>query len=1231
MTRTRLIVFSTIILVAIGLCFQPAWSQGETGSIAGTVRDASGAVVPGAKVTAKSVGTGVERSVQSGTAGEYKIVGLIPGLYDVTVDRTGFAAFKARAEVTVGASLTLDAQLALSGQTTVVEVVGAGGTAVNTQSQELSQLIDTTQMTQLPSLNRDPYDFVALSGNVSNADQTSNGGAPNNTGASVGQNLTGYGVGYSINGQRETGTEILLDGVENIGVFSDVAGQPVPADSIQEFSIITNNFGAEYGRASGGIVNVDTKHGTNDIHGDAFEFNRLSAYTANTFGNVANGLPKGIYTRNQFGYDAGAPIIKNKLFAYFSEEFVRVRSDSSQTEEILDPSFVSLLPSNIQSYFAKSGTGADTPSGTVITAGQLAANSSVNSAFPTTGGVATFPMINGVTPVSPTQPVFDVVNFTAPFDAGGGTPQNTYDLVGRLDYNLSDKTQVFFRYARYSEADFPGSTFYSPYPQYDVGGVLIDNSALFSVSHVFNDHLLSSTKLSFARFDTVSSFDSALTQTPNLYLSTSSYAEQVDYVTGNVIQLPGLENTAEGSGGLPYGGPQDTLQVGQDFAWTRGRHTMHFGGEFTYIQLNIAYGAYFQSNEVLGSDLGPSINTLVNAGGDMQGGVFASPILQFEARVNAEGVLPCATDNFGNEIVTPACTVAPPLPSANPARSYRYKDWALYAGDSFKLTRRLTVNYALRYEHFGVQHNNHADLDSNFYDGPGSYPGNIADGGVFVTSQSPAGEFWKPRWGTLAPRVGFAYDIFGDGKTSLRGGYGISYERNFGNVTYNASFNPPSSAVLSDNCSASATGVIGSSCGYFVTNNDLGPLGLPGPSSALTPTELRDDYSNIDVAQTQFWSLALQRQVAPNALLEVSYSGARGLHLYDLNNINLIGAPQEYLGAPLVTTVSTSAVEQCPYVDPGATAAAIAAGTIGSMDTINGCYTRPNSQYAEINQRGSGGSSSYNALNVKFQTQNLHHTGLTLITNYTYAHSLDDLSTTFSDDLTQGSLGYTNFLNPRLDWGNSDFDVRHRIVISPIWETPWFKSGNGFEREALGGWTIASVFTAHTGIPFSIYDESYLVNYYVIPRLTPATPITDYHVGAAVPVAGQANLFTALNVPPPAPIGPLNPTLGISDFGPYPANMTGRGAFRGPGAWNDDLAISKNFKLTERFALQFRAEAFNLFNHHNFYINADDNYIGGPTTSPLQVVEQKGGLGSEALGGNHDERRFGQFALRLSF
>jgi hypothetical protein len=1207
-----------LLVVAVTILFncEPAWSQTESGSISGTVTDATGAVIPGAMVSVKNTATSAERTVQSQSDGKYVIEGLLPGLYDITITSANFATFKSRAEVTVGGKVTVDAQLALGSTTTVVtvEVTGAGGATVNTQSQELSQLVDSTQMSQLPSLNRDPYDFVALSGNVSNADNTANGGTPNAI-TTKGQSMTGRGVGYQINGQRSTGTEILLDGAENIGIFVQSAGQPVPADSIQEFSIITNNYGPEYGRASGGIVNVDSKTGTNSYHGSAFDYNRVSALTSNTFANNLEGLPRGVYTRNNFGFDAGGPILKNKLFVFYSQEWVRVRSNSIQTNDILAPAFISLLPSNVQSFMDKFGTGALPATATPVTAGALVAA----GVFGTTGTTPNpFPLINGVTAVPATTPVFDTVVFKAPFDAGGGVPQNTYNLLGRIDYNLSDRTTMFFRYAQYEETDQRGSVFYSAYPQYDTGGASWNYSPMYSINHVFSPTLTSVTKLSYTRFNTVTSFNQSLVNTPNMYFSTINYGQVSDPVTSNVIQLPGLENTNIGSGGLPAGGPQNTFQFIEDLGWSKGKHTMHFGGELTYIQLNYSYGAYAQSQQVMGSLLGDSLGNLVNAGGLTNAGVFASPLLQFTTRVNAEGALPCVTDIYGNPIVTPSCELTPPVPAADYARSYRYWDWALYAGDSFKMTRRLTVNYAVRYEHYGVQHNNHQDLDSNFYPGVGQpYPEGIRTGQVYQTQKSPVGGFWAPRWGTVAPRVGFAYDIFGDGKSSVRGGFGISYERNFGNVTYNASFNPPASAVPSSICSENAAGII-ATCNQFVTLNNSGPFGVSGPPLPLSPVELRYMDPYINVAQTQFWSLAVERQLFPNAVLGVSYSGAHGVHLYDLNNVNLIGGGQALLGEPLVTTVAGAGGEQCPYSDPG-------------NPDLNACYVRLNPQYSNINERGSYGSSSYNALNVNFKTQDLYHTGLTVIANYTWAHSLDDLSSTFSESLQAGSVGYTSFSHPLLDWGNSDFDIRNRFVLSPIWQTPWYKTGRGLAAQALGGWNLSGILTIRGGIPFSVYDESYLINFYTIPRLTPAYPITQYHTGTPILQPGQGNTFFALNVPPPAPIGPLDPALGISDFGPYPHDMSHRGVFRGPGAWNTDFAIGKNFRLTERFNMEFRTEMFNALNHANFYVNPDFNYYTAPTTTGLSIVDMKGGLGTAAEGGNHDERRFVQFSLRLSF
>ena len=307
--------------------------------------------------------------------------------------------------------------------------------------------------------------------------------------------------------------------------------------------------------------------------------------------------------------------------------------------------------------------------------------------------------------------------------------------------------------------------------------------------------------------------------------------------------------------------------------------------------------------------------------------------------------------------------------------------------------------------------------------------------------------------------------------------------------------------------------------------------------------------------------------------------------------------------------------------------------------------TRANQQYSGINTRGSNGSSHYSALNVRFQTQNLYNTGLSLVANYTWAHSTDDLSSTFSDSTGGasngiGNLGYLDPRNPRLDWGNSDFDIRHRMVVSPLWTTPWYKSGKGWESQTLGGYTLTGIFTVRTGTPFSVYDTTNSINAgagYGIPRYVPGSTISGYSTGTPVSAGAGTNDFTVLTLPaanftPFAFLG-TGQTHPASDFGPFPADMTSRNAFRGPGAWNFDFALSKSFSLTERMKLEFRAEAFDLFNHHNYYVNAlnlDAANFGANT--PIVVTALKGGLGTNNVSGtNHDERRFGQFALRLSF
>jgi hypothetical protein len=1228
----------TTALAVLSICSGVASAQVETGQIAGTVTDQTGAAVPNASVAAAILSTNTERRTVSSATGSYLIPGLEPALYQVTVTSTGFKPFIGRVEVTVGGHVTLDAKLSVNATTTEVQVIGEGGAQVNTQSQEMSQVVDSQQIAELPSLTRNAYDFVALAGNVSGGDNSTNSGATAIDQLGSGQNQENRGVGYSINGQRESGTEILLDGVENVSIYSQAIGEDVPLDATQEYSIVTSNYGAEYGRASGGVINVTTRAGTNSFHGSAWEYNRLSAYTANTFGNdaanaaaLAGGAtgplpdPKGVYTRNQFGYSAGGPIKKDKIFIFESTEWTRVRSAATESEEIFDPAFIAMMPSNIQAYYKTYGQTTLPSAGVASTVGQVAATG-VN-----------FGLVNGTTSIPASTPMFDTVDFSAPFDAGGGIPQNTYDLDGRVDYNSTDKTQMFFRGGREASIQLLGSNSYSAYPQYDTGTTYLNQSYLYSLSHTFTPSLFFSVKASYTRYNENNSFEQSLLETPNLM-----FVSPTDPNTGAFIQMPGLENLSEpGNGGLPAGGPQNTVQIEPDLSWTKGKHSMRFGFLETYIQLNYAYGAYIQAIEQLGDAFQNSLNDMMNTAGNPNG----APLIEFETRVDPQGKLPCAYDQSytdGNfDTLTPAqesssCEVQTPLSPAAYARSYRYKDWAGYGEDSYRVTPRLTINAGLRYEHYGVQHNNHPGLDSNFFFGSGSsLEAQVRSGQVEIADQSAAGGFWKSRWGTFAPRVGFAYDVFGNGRESIRGGYGVSYERNFGNVTYNASFNPPGSAVPSVACAPESA-----SCVATVTNADLGPLGQSIGPQYLPPVELRHLDQNIEVAQTQFWSLSIEHQLAPGALVEFAYVGAKGDHLYDLANVNEQGAGQVYLGDP--NAIGSNCVGSGLY-NINTFNALTASGESASEAGLNAseCLTRPNAQYTNINMRGSAAGSSYDGLNVRVQMEDIHLTGLSLTGNYTWSHALDELSSTFGDSLQGGSgyigsLGYTSLADPHLDWGSADYDIRQRLTVAPIWQTPWFKQGTGIERQALGGWALSGIYTARGGIPFSVFDYSEDETDYTVPRLEPATPFYSEAVSKKPQKVGPNN-FDGLNIPLPKNLVPLSSVLGISDYGPFPSDMMRRNSLRGPGAWNLDASLHKTFPITERVAMEFSADGIDVLNHHNFYTNTSNlDYDAPPgtalsTVTPLFVQELKGGLGTLATGGNHDERRFGQFALKFQF
>jgi hypothetical protein len=501
-----------------------------------------------------------------------------------------------------------------------------------------------------------------------------------------------------------------------------------------------------------------------------------------------------------------------------------------------------------------------------------------------------------------------------------------------------------------------------------------------------------------------------------------------------------------------------------------------------------------------------------------------------------------------------------PLTPPTFERSNRYHEGALYVQDSWKVNRRLTVNLGVRYEYFGVQHNVNANLDSNFYPANNSNPYlAIADGMVDTTPTSPIGELWKPSKTNFAPRVGFAWDIFGDGKTSFRAGYGIGYERNFGNVTYNVLFNPPNYAVVDLIAGSNISSIP-------ISSQNFGPLSGTSGSAALPPSELRAVQPNIGQAYAHLLSASIEHQFGNSTHLEIDYSGSIGENLYDIGATNVPGMGNLYLGDPCVPAQT---LEGGP----------------------NGCQTPLNLQYGAINRRGSGGISNYNALNIRYDIRDIRHSGLTLRVNYTWSHAIDELSDTFSSSANQFNLGYTNAFDPRLDYGNAYFDNRHRIALSAIYDLPFARGLHGVAKTILDGWEFTPIFTARTGAPYTVYDftnDNYVATRVAADQVIPVNSNLPGRPSEGINTFGLYD-FSKIAVDESY----VNPVTGDADFGPFPANFTGRNYFHSPGTFDLDMGIYKNTRIKEHIALQLRLEAYNAINHANFSVNTGSAYIEG--------------------------------------
>lgn len=1081
-----------ILAAFVGLFAVSAFAQVETGQIAGTVKDQTGAVISGASVTVTSAG-GFVRTTTTDEQGSYTLTNLQAGTYDVKVEKSGFATQTSKAQVVTGSRVVVDASLGAQGNVDIVEVTGQEGIQINTETQELKTVVSERQLRELPTINRDPNSLVQLSGNV------------------VPDNQSGRGAGFAINGQRSASTNVLLDGADNNDAFVATTGQNVPLDSVAEFTVLTSNFSAEYGRASGGIVNVATKSGTNNFHGTAYAFNRVSALASNDFDNNARGISKGVFTRNQFGYSVGGPIVKNKLLFFSSAEFIRVRSSEAQNFIVPTQQLLAAANVNTRNFFTAF------PLATPINGRTYSrADAAFQQLVPNTA-VGAFA---DAFPVGSTTPLFGIVSRNVAVDAGGGNPGNQYLYNNRIDWNLTDKTSIYGRYA-IQKANFTGEV--SPYRGFDTQNSIFNNNILVSMTRTFSDRFTYQAKGVFNRLNTNQPLG-ANPSGPTLYMNSGG----VNRIDGQTIVFPGYSAQTPGNA-IPFGGPQNYFQIFQDATYIRGRHEMRFGGSYIRILDNRTFGAYQNAVAALSQANNPttSLNNFISGN-----------VGFFQVAINPQGQFP-----GGN--------VTLPLSQPNFTRNNRYNEFNLYFTDGWRMTNRIKANLGLRYEYYGVQKNTDQRLDSNFYFGTGSNIFQRIANGVVDLAPNRGG-LWGKDLNNFAPRVGLAWDVLGDGRLSIRGGYGISYERNFGNVTFNVIQNPPNYGVL-----ALTPGQPGFPT-IPISTSPLGPFAGTG-TRPLPAVTLRAVDPNIRTAYAHSWNAAVEYQVFRNSVVSIEYAGSKGSGLYTLQNIN----------RPFSNFLNGGAGDG-----------------------------RLNAQYSNINFRDDNGSSNYNAMNVSFRSSELFKTGFSVTANYTWSHAIDNLSSTFSEgDIGNYGLGLLDPFNPNLDRGNADFDIRHRFVTSGIWAIPYAKDTKGIAKQILDGWQVSYIFTARTGQHYTLYD---CFNAFTqCPRAAVTSSIRTR--GSDNPPLVGTNVFNYINYSNLSANagGFFNPVAGTSDFGPYPSNMIGRGAITGPGNWNLDLGIYKRFFLTERYNLQFRAEMFNAFNHANLFI--DGTTLDVATTTFIQA------------------------------
>jgi hypothetical protein len=1151
MPRLRCLYTLTVLIV---LCSSIAFAQRDLGTITGTITDPQGAAVPGAKVTITEDATSLSYIVESSGSGEFIRPALKPGTYTITAEAPGFRRVAQRNVVIVGGDrVGVPLTLAVGDITQTVEVQ-ADAPLLQTESTTLGAALNNKSVTQLPLGGQRTFTFLA---------RLSPGVVPAEPGA-----RDAVGGGFSANGVRSNGqNNFLLNGVDNNVNVIDFLNQTAyvvgpSVEAIGEMQVLTNGYNAEYGRGAGGVLNVNLKSGTNELHGTLWEILQNDKLDANRWEFNKAGTARGPFKQNQFGAGVGAPIIKNRLFIFGDYQGTRIASTGGSiqnlgyggfytipTQAMIHGDFSRLLGSAIgstgvlqnQLYDPKSQTSANgvftrTPfNGNIIPA---------NRFDPAAAKILSFyPATNQPIPIGK-YPQNDLFVSTA-------GSQTTDQGDGRVDYRLTDKDSLFgslswSNLSKLNAPPFPGPLDGTPFnavTEEDLG-----RNAQLSYTRVWTPTIISETRVGFSRLVT-----SRVGANPNTDLF-------------KAVGIGGYDPTGPLNGGLPQiqfrdtSGAQRYSQVGandwlpskeysnvwdfiQNVAISKGSHAFKFGAEYRPIKFPFFQVPYPHGEMNLSQD-DTAFPSLVNSLNSQTGDPVASFLLG-----NISGGQISTTNFISSEKTA----------------------WAFYGQDDWKVTPRLTVSLGLRYELFSPISEKFARQSNFVFDNLTLYiprgkdqnaalPPNFATAFPNVrVSRGEVSKYLIP-WDktNFGPRIGIAYNW--RQKTVFRIGYGIFYggEENQGgnpnrgeSVPFNESpnLNRPAGVGAFDPNPFFPGGVSG---GYPVN-----VFSLPAPVA------FRGVAVNFRNSLVHKWNFAVQHELPYHMALEVAYIGNHQSH-------------------------------QLFQPDPNA------CPNLGTTDSRINCNSlRPYPNISGISGTASFGYGNYHALATKLEKRLSN--GLQFISAYTYGHALANTGTTLS-----GSTGF-GIPNPRdysSGYSTAAWDIRHNFTTGFTYDLPFGRGRtyganmNKVLSYVVGNWQMNGILTFHTGVPFTLRSNGCQGVWNACrPDLVPGKNPQNEPAGGRNP----DHWFDTSAVAPPAALTGGN--LGLQTQTAPPAR-------------NVDLSLFKDFPITERFRVQFRAESFNLANTPQF---------GTPDNN-----RQNANFGKVTSTASGSERHV-QFSLRLQF